>query len=302
MIDLKKPSRLLAVLAVAIPLVVGCGGTPTTPAKTDPPPVPPSGRVTPTVPQPGKGTPTVPQAEEPKELRVTAEPFTAEFEKNFRAAKDKYFGKTVEVTGAFDEFWDNNLGGEPEIKLGLRGTPTSGDPGFARLFCKITAKQFDADPRLRALARGQSVTLRGKVQDYRDVSLTDCTVVTFGPTTAVPTTLLEIEAEAGEKGDAVGKFKDRDVLVRATISKATWGGAGWKCTAVAPKGAKKDIDFTSARLGEEYSKELDALKAGDSVILLGHLDKAFAEGRLQISGVRVLKAVPEGLKLPDEKK
>ena len=241
-----------------------------------------------------------------KEYRETADSLTSEFERDYISAIKKYNGKIVELTGPFVRLRPNSWEGEPNWVLNLQGAPDRGDPGYANLNCKITDEQLDSDPRLLGLSRGQSITVRGKVQDNREVSITDCTVIKVGPSTAIPTTLQEIEAELDKNEKDFGRFKDRDVVMSVTIGAEdlTFNATSMKCSVISPKGSKKVFRFDGYRLTAEYDKRAQSLKQGDKVLFLARLDKSLAPQPWQISfsGTRILKSLPDGLKLPEEKK
>jgi hypothetical protein len=236
-------------------------------------------------------------------FRGTADSFTAEFEKDEAAAKLKYHGETVEVTGPFHYLSPNPWAGEPEFAVQLRGVSKPGGAEFARVICKITDKLLMSDARLRSLARGQSVTIRGKLLSGADVGLTDCTVVAVGPSTAIPTTLEEIEAELGKKPGDLGRFKDRDVIVRVKIgpNHPDFGPALMNCTVDSPPGAAMTFKFTGLRMGDAYDKELTELEFGSTAIFLAQIEKAEFR-RVTFLSTRLLKALPDGLKLPERKK
>lgn len=258
--------------------------------------------------KPPDGGPSVapkgPEAKGPTEPRETAESFTSAFEKDYPAAVKKYAGSTVELTGEFVELHPNSWAGEPEMVIRLRGCADATDVGYARLNCKITNKQFESDPQVRSLSRGQNVTLRGKAQDNRDASVTSCTVLKVGPSTALPATLREIEEEVGKNPDTFGRFKGRDVVVRVTLGEPRFTPSVATFLVAPPKGAKKAFTFEARRMGEEYDKELTALKSGQEVLFIARVTKPFAPSpsTIELSGARLLKSLPEGVDLPGASK
>lgn len=254
--------------------------------------------------RPGEPVPAAlrgPAPKVPKEYRETAEALTTAFDKNYAAACQKYADNTVEVTGAFDHVRTNTWAGEPEVVVCLRGHRESGSPsGYARLNGKVTYKQFDIDPRLRSLARGQSVTLRGKAQNNRDASVTDCEVVAVGPSTAIPTTPREIEEEVNKNPGTFGRFKDRDVIVRVALGNPRFTSSVAHFPLGAAPGGERRFEIEAPRLGDAYDAEVGELKAKDEAIVVAKVAKPLgsADTGIVLSEARFLKALPEGVKLP----
>lgn len=228
----------------------------------------------------------------------TAESFSAQYEKDFAAAQRKYNGKTVELAGPAFAWQRSPFGNDPRCTLILQGVANGDLEGFAKAYCRFAEAKFDADPRLRALSRGQRVTLRGREQGLRDPSLADCEVISVAPSTAIPTTLAKLASETVPKKD-LGRFKGRDVLVRAEVREVSVG-ASVEVNVARPEGVGAGFKFSSVPVTAAYAKELEAVKAGDTVLILAEPHKVDASG-IEFRHARTLKSVPAGLTLPDGK-
>jgi hypothetical protein len=291
-------TRPLASLLALLFLAAGCSKKP-----SDPPPAggggTPAGGSTPN----GSGG-----AAEVVETKWTAAALSAAHAKELVAGRSKFTGKTVEVSGEVLDVQGMGHALDEPTRVVLRGVPGKGEVVPDGIYFKFPDAQFNADPRLYQLTLGQKFTARGTIEFGTDLVLKDCAVLSVGPTTAVPTTLREIDKEVSADGKDFGRFKDRDVIVKATIGGSqgiTKGGRGIDCEVQPPAGGKRQVTFRGSSFGEAHDKELAKLKVGDSVYLLARLEVprfGVNPNIITFTGARLLKSLPEGVTLPDEKK
>lgn len=259
-------------------VVAGCGGN----NGGNPP------AATPTSPAAPAAPPTV-------AFTLTAEELFAAYDQDRTAFKAKYAGKWVELSGVVHRPRVASRGSSDLLLVGKTPKPGKFDFGFVSITpSKAEAGKYDG---LKALAKGQAVTVRGEVQEYGQV--TKCEFVKVGPSTAVPTTPSELLAALFDDATR-DKFLGKDVVLRGEVRKANWNGTIAHLD-VADPGAK-DGPLLEASINpndQEHGKELAKLPVNSVVILIGEA-QAINDGR--IWDFRVLQAPPEGVTLPEAPK
>lgn len=263
-------------LLFPLSLVLGCGGNNT---NTTGNPTPPAEQ----------------QAPATAAFTLTAEELFADYEKDRAAFKTKYAGKWVEVSGVVNRPRIAGRGNSDLLLVGKTPKPGKFDFGFLSVVpSKAEATKYDG---LKALAKGQTVTLRGEVNEYGQ--LTKSEFVKVGPTTALPVTAAGLLAALAD--DAMrDKYKDKDVVLRAEVRKGEWNGTIAQLNVADP--GVKDGPLLEASINpfdEEHGKELAKTPVGSVVILIGEA-QTINDGR--IWNFRVLTAPPEGVTLPEGKK
>jgi hypothetical protein len=229
----------------------------------------------------------------------------ADYLKDQDAARAKYAGKKIEVTGRFDSYF--KLFGPLDtgkVDLVLRGDkPHQKADEAEKVFCPFTGEQFKKDPRISALSRQQSVTVRGKAHDFTVTMLENCELVAVGPSTAIPTTLSEIESVLNTK-DGPKRFEGKDLLVRVTLkgAKPTANSfVGW--SVVAPMGSSKEFFLELPFANRACLEELLEPNPKDTIVVLAELPEPSPDTRaISLKETRLVKTIPADLKLPDEKK
>jgi len=229
------------------------------------------------------------------DFTLTAEELAKAFDADEAAYKAKYVGKRVELTGNVEMVRIRWKG--PNDAL-LAGVPKS--KKFFAQYVSVGPRKADQDKYegLRALAKGQSVTVRGTVEKY-GVVVAECEFVKVGPSPALPVTPSGLFA-ALRTDEGKAKYNDKDVVCRAEVRKGEWNGTVATLTVWDP--GVKDGPGLEASLNpqdKELGQELAAIKPGTVVILIGEA-QTLNEGRLW--DVRVLKEPPEGVTLPEPKK
>ena len=265
----------------AVAAVAGCGGKPE-----------PTGGGAPDGKAPPGGTPPPART---VELTLTAEDLSKAYETDPAGFKGKYGGKWVELTGEV-ELPRVVATGPTDVLLRGYLKPKGIVPGYVSILPRKEERgKFEG---MKALAKGQSVTVRGEVATFTP-GLDKCEFVTVGPSTAVPFTpsglLAALKAPDGEK-----KLDGKDAVVRGEVRKAEWNGTVATLTVWDP--GVKDGPGLEASLNPqqpEVGKELAKIKPGTVVVLLGEV-QTLSDGRLW--NVRVLKEPPEGVALPGDKK
>lgn len=237
-----------------------------------------------------------PPAEKPVEFKLTAEELAKAFDADEAAYKKKYAGKRAEVTGTVELVRVRARAEQNDVML--RGAEKAKQ--FFAQYVSFGMRKADAGKydSLRALAKGQSVTVRGDVGTF-GVVLTDCEFVKVGPSPALPVTPSELKAALGTD-EGKKKYNDKAVVTRGEVRKAEWNGT--VATLALGDVGKKDGPTLEASLNPqepEVGVEMGKIKPGTVVVVLGDGDTA-NDGR--IWNARVLKEPPEGVKLPGDKK
>lgn len=233
-------------------------------------------------------------ADVPADFKLTAEAFAKEQRADRKAFGAKYNGKTVELTATVRTTAVPNL----QVLLnGYKEKPTdTGNP----VYCNVPAKLSD---QLRGLARGQQVTVRGKFPKGGTLpALDDCEFVKIGSSTALPVTLAALDAEFKKtKVAAEKKYENRSVVVRVTVLDAKTDSSKivWTVRDPAGKGAVKVQAWADPLLDKTFQAELEKVKAGDTVILIG--DAEASGDSVRLWGCVVLKEPPAGVKLSPTK-
>jgi hypothetical protein len=220
--------------------------------------------------------------------------YLAELAKDEDAARKKYLDKPLEVIG----FYQSQLSGEKGGHIFLTATPTTRDADVPTLDFEMGPVGGRTDPRMRALSPGQPVTVRGKVHWVNVRAVDGAEIVSVGPSTAVPTTLAEIEEKLGKSGGAEALL-GKDRFLRVTIAPTRRDGELENFSAVvAPKGSRHRY-LLDTPLGDGAAKAALALareKPGSSILVLA---RATRQRDTIISlEVRPIDEAPPGLVLP----
>src|SRR5262245_18670253 len=237
-------------------------------------------------------------ADDPKpDFTVTAEAIAKEFKADRKAAVARYLKKLVEVTGPVHTArMDSD--GKP-MDLLLFGFQDGGAPVFVS--CTPTKDDAGKYQNLQALARGQTVTIRGVVADSFVPVLGECRFVKVGPSPAVPVTVSKFKAMFVKPADA-RKNDGKAVIARVRVVRVE-GEKGRVTFTVADPMTKTTGSTTKVFVDTWFSdarrKELEANKAGQVVIVLGVAEGGAGEPRFW--DAVLLKPPPEGVKLPGGK-
>jgi hypothetical protein len=233
--------------------------------------------------------------DEPKaDFVVDAVAWSKEYVEDKKAFKEKYQGKVIEVTG---KVWLPREGLLPDLlpDVMVEGYKKPGDRLGIMLVCTPSKEEATKHQGLRALAKGQTVTFRAKSL-RGDLGLERCTFVKVGPCTATPFTVARLQKALADP-TSKKKYMGTDAVVRGQVVelKVTDSFVRWVISDPMKKGgAKVDAQITTnaKHLREEYAKT----KVGDTIVLIGEID---SNG---LWDARLLKAPPEGVKLPGDKK
>jgi hypothetical protein len=240
--------------------------------------------------------PAAPTAK-PVELTLTAEELAKAYDADPAAYKVKYGGKRVELSGivVHPRLRVGGLNGVTDVLL--LGLPQPKEV-FARLI-SVTPRASERDrfEGMKALAKGQAVTVRGDVQTF-GVVLADCEFVKVGPSTALPVTASGLKA-ALQTDEGKAKYDGKAVVLRGEVQKAEWNGTVASLTVVDPgekggPGLEASVNPSAKEIGEALGKT----KPGTHVIILGE-GSAANDGR--VWDFRLLTALPEGITLPGNK-
>jgi hypothetical protein len=299
--------RTLSAIALAY-LLFGCSKKKDSGTQPEPDQIDPSkiqlGQPGPGKGDPGKGTPgggNPPKAEVPKaeslkaEFTVTAEAYFKELTVNAKATREKYAGKVFDITTTFFNVVPSNTYWLAEIENGLN--PVTKHPIIQGVF--LTAPDSGREKDLRLLSSGQKVTVRVKgVVGPVGSEFSYAAIADSGPSPAKVTTLAEVEPGL-KAAQQKGRYETPEVLVRARVVEVTDGGLT-ACVVTDPDVANGPRFGLKATAFTGYRKELEGLKLGDVVFVLGSPRLDFDEPILD--NARIVKEPPAGLKLPVAKK
>ena len=149
---------------------------------------------------------------ERKVHKLTPEAYVAEYGSNLgEAARRKYGDGLVELTGTVARV-GVNFAGDPVVDL-LAGPPGPGGTQPPAVNCYTTAPEPWA-----TLARGQAVTLRGRMHHMPNANLDQCAILDPGPSTAVAATAPELAtAYAGDRAAFNAAHAQKDLVVTGTV-------------------------------------------------------------------------------------
>jgi hypothetical protein len=236
-------------------------------------------------------------AADPKpDFTVTAEAIAKEFKADRKAAVAKYHKKLVEVTGPV-HLARMDSGGKP-MDLLLFGFQDGVSPVFVS--CTPTKDDAGKYQNLQALARGQTVTVRGVVGDSFVAVLGECRFVKVGPSTAIPVTVAKLKAMFARPADAK-KNDGKAVIARVRVAKVEGEKGRITFTVADPMSKAKATTnvFIDTWFSDARRKELEAVKPGQVVIVLAVADGLAGEPRFW--DAVILETPPEGVKLPGGK-
>jgi hypothetical protein len=241
------------------------------------------------------------RAADPKpDFTLTAEAYAKEARADGKAFREKYKGKIVELTATV---WNPRVSDGDVLLNGWRGKPSNLQTEVFSALPKGKKLGDKLEPRLRALARGQKVTVRGKQDGNSTPVLVDCEFVKIGPSTAIPATVSGLVADfTKDEKAADDKYRDKSVVLRAKVlvAKAERDVVKWTLGDATGKGGPK-IEAVADPLYGDPLKTLEKVKPGDTIILIADVG-SFYGTPCGLAYPRLLDQPPEGVKLPGGKK
>jgi hypothetical protein len=220
----------------------------------------------------------LPFADAKADFKVTAEELTKAY-KEARGKLTKYQAKIIEVTGTFHL----RRPGSPGDVL-LRGHVEGLTPNLVS--CAPNRETAKLHQQLYGLARGQTVTFRGKEAGNKfSPVLADCELVSVGPSPAQTVTVAKL---AGLKSTpaAARMLEGKAVLARVRIvdidkkekGRVTYTVADFNNRSKKPTTIKVVVD---ARYDRDRTDELGAVKKGDTLYALGVGDSLTSTPRIR---------------------
>ena len=197
-----KVNTALAGLLAVVLLAAGCG-----PTNTPDQAAAPSSK--PTV-VPPVAPPAAPPPANTPDFKVTAKDIASECRKDVAAAKAKYKGKRVEITGKVDEIAKRSGGAIIALQAEVPNDPFVSGP----------TAMFRDRSLLGQLGRDQIVTLIGVVEDLpRMPNLENCSLVAKGADTIAHLTAEKLAEEfATDPNATVGKYRPLTLIVSGTVA------------------------------------------------------------------------------------
>jgi len=222
------------------------------------------------------------------DFTLTAVDIAKEFETD-KAAANKYKDKLVEIDGVVN-FLTPRPSDTVVTLFGYKADPMKPNERFIMaVFDKPEVE------KVLALAKGQKLKLRGKVQgDFAGhVSVIECVVVEAGPDPTIKVSAADLtKAYATDEKDAEGKYKEKEVLVEGVVVEIKKGGFG---DTLILEGFDEKSDKpvrVSAAVPGDNKAAFEALKKGDKVKIKGEQSGYYPEGAghiVNINGTRLVK-------------
>jgi hypothetical protein len=226
------------------------------------------------------------------DFKLTAEELEKEYKADRKAFAKKYQDKVVELTGVVDF---RRISHGDVLLIGTEKTGTIS-----------VAPKSDFFDQFRALSKGQSITVLATVGEKNVLSfVSSAVIVKKGPSTAIPVTLTMLQQELKKNPKAaLEKYKDNDLIFMAKIVESESRdkrSVYWTLTEPKGKSAIKIKAKAADSFGEEkVLKEWESHKVGDVLMFIGQL--ATYGDVPEFSICNPIKELPEGIKLPGDKK
>jgi uncharacterized protein (TIGR03067 family) len=191
------------------------------------------------------------------DLVVTPAEWRADFKKDAAAAKAKYRGKVIEMSGTVDSVRPEPFGApfaymNFEVKDDLLGVR-----------CVLT----DTKP-WRKVSPGSKVKVRGKSSEVQAGDLNPCEIIEAGPNPVVVMTAGQLAKEfAADRVAAQKKYEDKWAIITGEV--VARGKSEFCAVRITLKG---DADITmTCCFGEAYKRSAEAVKVGAQVEIFGKL-------------------------------
>lgn len=148
----------------------------------------------------------IPKASKP-EVSTDPASFRAEFKANGQAASQKYFGKTIEMTGIVARMGDDPFDKGPFISLKAEGEWT------------VSCATTDEKPWLTVMP-GSKIKLKGKLPrglSYQNPTIAECVVIENGPKPETTTAVKLTKTYATNRKAAKEKYREKWVNLEGEI-------------------------------------------------------------------------------------
>jgi hypothetical protein len=191
------------------------------------------------------------------DLVVTPAEWRADFKKDAQAAKAKYKGKVIEMSGVVDSARPDPFG----APVGFIDLEVAND--FAGVRCVLK------DPKpWKKVSPGSKVTVRGKSSDVVSGDLNPCEIVEAGPNPGVVISATELAKQfAADRSAAQKKYDDKWAYVKGEVIERTKSEG---CAVLLKLKGDGDIIVTCC-FGEAYKFTADKVKSGSKVDIYGRL-------------------------------
>src|SRR5882724_5417045 len=186
------------------------------------------------------------------DIVVTPAEWRADFKKNAAAAKAKYKGKVVEMSGTVDSARPDPFGNP----VGFIDLEVANDP-FGSVRCVLADKK----PWLK-VSPGSKVKVRGKSSDVVSGDLNPCEIVEAGPNPGVVITAAELTKQFGADRQATKKkYDEKWAYIKGEVSAVTKPQG---CAVLLTLKGAGDITVTCC-FGEAYKRGTEIVKVGTHV-------------------------------------
>ena len=190
------------------------------------------------------------------DVTITPAQWRAEFKKDAAAARAKYKGKVIEMSGTVD-----SARPDPYGLCGYINLEVAND--FEGVRCVLT----DKTP-WKKVSPGSKVKVRGMSSDVIAGDLKPCEIIEAGPNPGVVVTAPELARQfAADRRAANQKYDDKWAYVKGEVTEKT---SSKGCAVLLKLKGEKDVIVTCC-FGEAYKAGLEAVKVGSQVDVYGRL-------------------------------
>jgi tRNA_anti-like len=251
--------RKLSVIGLVVVIVCGCAKK-DEPSKLSSSTQGPVGGA-PSNSQPEKSKPTPPLAK--ADFVLTAHDYDTDWKKDAKAAEKKYEGKMIELKGELNSI---GLNDEGIAWVSLRtGNKIANTEVEGTVSCQLLEKNPWAK-----LGRGQTVTLRGRLNSGWGFALVESTLLELGPNPAIILSASDLAKEYGaDKGKTLEKYEKKSLIVDGEIASKDEKSRSITLKADGKLQILCGGGFTNSKPAEIFGP----LKVGQRVKILGQLDK-----------------------------
>jgi hypothetical protein len=219
--------------------------------------------------------------------KLTPEQYFKEYSDNDEAVRRKYGNGLIELTGIVDRV-GIDLAANSTVTL-RAGPQKEVDPNTPVTNPLVMCRLTETEPWAK-VARGQQATLRGSVGNPPfSANLTDCQLITSGPSTVVIATAAQLAGEYVGKIDTFAKVnKDKNLIVTGKVARTKLDSAGAVTLFLEGLGAT-EVRCDFGMIESVIKKTVADVKAGQQVKVFGEVDpKAKPEDGLAMTSCHLI--------------
>jgi hypothetical protein len=215
----------------------------------------------------GKKGPAAPPLGKP-DLVVSPAQWRADFKKDSSAARAKYKGKVIEMSGTVD-----SARPDPYGQVGYINLEVPND--FEGVRCVLADKK-----PWRRVSPGSKVTVRGRSSAVIAGDLRPCEIVKAGPNPGVVISARELARQfAADRKEAARKYGDKWAYVKGEVVEKT---SSKGCAVLLKLKGDKGVGVHCC-FGEAYKRGLERVRVGSQVDVFGSLQVPTAPRETTVS-------------------